>query len=354
MSDGVDRPGSVREGEELDTEALASFLDDELGLSGSLEVEQFKSGYSNLTYLVRVGDRELVLRRPPIGSEVATAHDMTREWRVLSGLYPVWEKVPEPLVLCEDADVLGAPFYLMERVRGVILRSRMPADLEPAPETARRLSEIFVDTLVELHDVDLEDAGLDDMGRPEGYVERQVTGWTRRWEGSRTDEIPEIDRAARWLADHLPEESGASLIHNDFKFDNFVLDPRSLTHVEAVLDWEMATVGDPLMDLGTSLGYWVEADDPEPLQQFRFGPTHLPGMLTRREIAERYADRSGRELPDLTFYYVFGLFKIAVIAQQIYYRYVQGLTKDERFALLIHAIRTLGHVAVGAIEGEGS
>ncbi len=313
-------------------------------------MEQFKSGYSNLTYLLHAGDQELVLRRPPVGSQVATAHDMTREWRVLSGLHPVWDKVPEPLVLCEDRHVLGAPFYLMERVRGVILRSTMPRNLELTPETSRRLSEIFVDTLVELHNVDLEEAGLDDMGRPEGYVERQVVGWTKRWKGSKTDEVPDIDRAARWLAENLPQEAGAALIHNDYKFDNLVLDPQDLTRVKAVLDWEMATVGDPLMDLGTSLGYWVEADDPEPLRQFRFGPTHLPGMLRRREIAERYAEESGRELPDLTFYYVFGLFKIAVIAQQIYYRYVQGLTTDERFAMLIHAIRALGRVAVGAME----
>lgn len=348
----LDRPGAVREGEGLDLEALGAYLEQELGLTGPIGIEQFKSGYSNLTYLLTVGGRELVLRRPPFGSEVATAHDMGREHRVLAGLARVWDLTPEPLAYCEAPEVLGAPFYLMERVPGVILRSRPPEGLDLGPRTARRLSEVLVDTLVRLHGLDLEAAGLAGMGRPQGYVRRQVEGWVKRYEGSRTDDIPELEEVGRWLAENRPPESGSALVHNDFKYDNLVLDPADPGRVRAILDWEMATVGDPLMDLGTSLGYWVEADDPEPLRRFRFGPTDLPGSLTRREIAERYAEATGREVAELPFYYVFGLYKIAVIAQQIYYRYVQGLTRDERFGMLIHAIRTLGHEAV-RVAGAG-
>lgn len=364
-SDATDRPSEVRSGEELDTEALRGFLRREMSEvfagrgpetpipEAPIQVRQFRSGYSNLTYLVRVGDRELILRRPPFGSQVATAHDMEREYRVLSRLQPLWDKAPPPLVLCQDPAVLGAPFYLMERVRGMILRRDPPPGIELDPDTARGLSKTLVDTLVELHGLDLEATGLGELGKPEGYVERQVRGWTERYQGSKTDDIPQIEQVAERLAARLPEVAGqgdAAFVHNDFKYDNLVLDPAEPTRVLAVLDWEMATVGDPLLDLGTSLGYWVEADDPEPLQRFRFGPTHLPGSLTRREIAERYAEGSGRDLSHLDFHYAFGLFKIAVIAQQIYYRYVQGQTRDERFAPLIHAIRALGGMAFRVTE----
>jgi len=358
----LDRAGAPRPGEGLDTEVLRGYLathlpellpdDSDRPRPVPLEVRQFGRGYSNLTYLVRIGEgaeaREVVLRRPPFGSKVETAHDMAREHRVLSRLHLLWDKAPRPLALCEDVEVLGAPFYVMERVRGVILRRDPPSGLQLGPGRARELSQALVDTLVELHGLDLDATGLGELGKPEGYAERQVHGWTRRYLGAQTDDIPELERVAGWLAERLPEivpRSTAAFVHNDFKHDNLVLDAEDPTRILAVLDWEMATVGDPLMDLGTTLGYWVEADDPEPLQRFRFGPTHLPGTLTRRQVAQRYADRLGRELPDLAFYYVFGLFKIAVIAQQIYFRWREGLTRDERFAGLIHAIRILARVA---------
>jgi aminoglycoside phosphotransferase (APT) family kinase protein len=238
----------------------------------------------------------------------------------------------------------------MERVRGVILRQDSSPKLDLSPDGARRLSEALVDTLAELHGVDVAAAGLDDLGKPEGYVERQVQGWARRYQGSRTDDVPEMEAIGRWLAENLPPEQGAALIHNDFKYDNLVLDPDDLTSVRAVLDWEMATLGDPLMDLGTTLGYWVEAGDPAPLQQFRFGPTHLPGSLDREGLARRYSEQSGRDLPDLAFYYVFGLFKIAVIVQQIYYRYVHGHTRDPRFASLLAVVKILGRAASGVVN----
>jgi aminoglycoside phosphotransferase (APT) family kinase protein len=350
-SSPVDSPAPVRAGEALDLAGLEGYLTAHLpGISGGLEVLQFPAGYSNLTYLVRVevnGEpRDLVLRRPPFGSEVATAHDMGREHRVLTGLATVW-----------DAAVLGAPFYLMERVEGVILRGRPPAGIELTPARMRGLSASFVDTFAELHGLEPAAAGLADLGRPEGYVERQVRGWTKRYLAAKTDEVPEVERAAAWLADHLPREPASpptALIHNDFKLDNLVLDPLDLTRVVAVLDWEMATVGDPLMDLGSSLAYWIDPDDPEEL----VGPAvpHLtarPGSLRRGELVERYLAASGRELPAGTgpvFYYVYGQLKLAGIVQQIFYRFRRGLTRDPRFAGLGELVQACGKAAELAIE----
>jgi aminoglycoside phosphotransferase (APT) family kinase protein len=374
----LDRAGPVREGEGLDREALGRWRAEALpelapagGGAVAVEVGQFGSGYSNLTYLLRLVDpvgagRELVLRRPPVGSTVATAHDMGREHRILAALAPVFELAPRPLAACADPAVLGAPVYVMARVRGVILRRDPPAGLDLGPESARRLSEAFADRLAELHAVDVEAAGLSEMGRP-GYVGRQVAGWSERWRGSRTDPVPEMDAVAGWLAaDQPPEPARLALVHNDYKLDNLVLDPADPARFLALLDWEMATVGAPLLDLGTALGYWVEAGDPEAIARFRFGPTHLPGMLTRRGVAERYLEAAaargiatgggagGPRDPgeaDLAFAYAFGLFKIAVIAQQIYARWRAGLTRDPRFAALLPAIRALAARAAEVAGG---
>jgi aminoglycoside phosphotransferase (APT) family kinase protein len=353
--DDAARP--VRPGEELDAGRLAAWLDEHLSAppsSPDLAVEQFPGGHSNLTYLIRWGDRELVLRRPPVGSRVKTAHDMGREYRVLSRLGPLYPKAPRALAACDDPNVLGAPFYVMERVRGLILRHpKLPAGLDLPPASMRGLSEAVVDGLVELHAVDFRAAGLADFGHPAGYVERQVEGWSGRWQKAKTDDVPDLDRAAAWLAGHLPEDRGeamATLLHNDYKYDNLVLDPDDPTRILAVLDWEMATVGDPLMDVGTSLAYWIDPDDPPAARHLPTGPTTEPGNLSRAEVAERYGRATGRDVSEILFYYVFGVFKIAVIAQQIYYRYQQGLTKDERFAALGGAVRLLGWTAARAIE----
>lgn len=358
--DPVDRPVGVRPGEELDLERLGAYLEEHLpGFAGVLEVQQFPAGYSNLTYLLRAatedGDRELVLRRPPFGSEVATAHDMGREHRVLAALARVWPRAPRPLLLCDDPEVLGAPFYVMERVTGVILRDRLPAGVEPGPELFQGLSRSFVGAFAELHELDYRAAGLGDLGRPEGYVERQVRGWTKRYLAARTDDVPEVERAAAWLADHLPRRSAApALIHNDFKYDNLVLDPDELTRIVAVLDWEMATVGDPLMDLGSSLAYWIDPDDPEELLSPAVPHlTSRPGNLRRSELVEAYLRARGRELPDggdPVFYYVYGQLKLAGIVQQIYFRYRRGLTRDPRFAALGALVRACGRAAMLAIE----
>ncbi len=347
----IDATRPVRPGEEIDAAALAVWLKSRLpGIEGPIAIEQFPGGHSNLTYLLRFGDDELVLRRPPFGSKVRTAHDMGREYRVLSRLYTVYPKAPRALLHCDDPEVIGAPFYIMERVRGVILRHpQAPQGIDLPPERMRAISEAAVDGLADLHAVDYRAAGLEDLGKPEGYTARQIEGWTERWCKARTDDVPDLDRAAAWLAGHLPGETGAALIHNDYKYDNLVLHPEELERIVAVLDWEMATVGDPLMDLGTSLGYWMDPDDSPEHRLLPAGPTTLPGNLSRAGVVERYAARTGRDVSNIVFYYVYGLFKIAVIAQQIYYRYKQGLTQDPRFAPLIGAVRILGHTASQAI-----
>jgi aminoglycoside phosphotransferase (APT) family kinase protein len=344
---------AVREGEELDRGRLAAYLDGALGdhvaALEDIEIGQFPGGHSNLTYLVRRGGQELVLRRPPFGSKVKSAHDMGREVRVLSRLAPVYPRAPRPLAYCEDEAVIGARFYVMERRRGVILRKEPPRGVTVDAATAHRLCEVFVEALVELHAIDWQGIGLGDFGKPAGYVERQVSGWTQRWVGSKTEEVAVVDEVAAWLAANLPPDGPPSLIHNDFKFDNLVLDAADLTRIVGILDWEMSTIGDPLMDFGTSLGYWVEPTDSQPLQMMRFGPTTLPGMMTRRELADRYAERSGRDLGAIVFYYAYGLFKTAVVAQQIYYRFAQGLTKDPRFAQFAFGVKVLAEQAAAAI-----
>jgi aminoglycoside phosphotransferase (APT) family kinase protein len=338
----------VRAGEELDRAKLTAYLGGQLG-PGAIAIEQFPGGHSNLTYLVRHGDAEYVLRRPPFGAKIKTAHDMGREFKVLSHLAPVYPKAPRPVLFCEDEDVIGAKFYLMERRRGVILRKDLPSGMTIEPAVARRLCELLVDALVELHAIDYLAAGLGDLGKPSGYVERQVRGWTERYTGSQTDEIPAVTEVAAWLDAHRPLDGAPALIHNDFKFDNLLLSPE-LDRVTGVLDWEMSTVGDARMDLGTSLSYWVEAGDPQAMHMLRFGLTQLPGMMTRREVTARYAERSGVDLTDAVFYYAYGLFKTAVVAQQIYYRFAKGVTKDTRFAMFIHGVRALSDQAQRAIQ----
>jgi aminoglycoside phosphotransferase (APT) family kinase protein len=347
----LDQAAPIRRGEELPVDRLETYLRQHLpGVSGPLVVEQFAHGHSNLTYLVRLGSTELVLRRPPFGSLVKTAHDMGREYRVLSGLSTLYAAAPRPALYCADDSVLGAPFYVMERRHGVILRKVLPPGLVLDPSTARRLGMALIDSLAELHALDYKAAGLGDLGKPEGYVARQVNGWIKRYAEAKTDEVPVLDRVSRWLSDNVPSDAGAALIHNDYKYDNLILDPADLTRIVAVLDWEMATVGDPLMDLGSTLGYWVEATDPEALQRVATGPTYLPGSLTRQALCARYQEKTGRPLGNVLFYYCYGLFKLAGIIQQIYVRYVRGQTRDPRFARLNEWVAVLAHQADRSLE----
>lgn len=348
----LDKPRAVRAGEGLDEERLLAFLRAHLpGVEAPVTIEQFPSGYSNLTYLVRAGGRELVLRRPPVGANIKTAHDMAREFRILSHLYPLFPKVPRPLLYSDDVSVIGAPFYVMERVRGIILRAHPPAGLKLSEELMRELSKAFIDNLALIHSVDYERAGLAELGKPQGYVRRQIEGWTKRYENARTGDVVEVERLTIWLAEHAPADSKrAALIHNDYKYDNLLLDPRNPSRILAVLDWEMATLGDPLMDLGTTLGYWVDADDPAEWRQYGFGLTALPGNLRRTQLIDRYAKAVGLDVEHTVFYYAYGLLKIAVIVQQIYRRYLQGFTKDERFRGLGALVETCGRMAMRAVE----
>ena len=333
-----DKSTSIRAGEELDVAKLEPYLRSYFSSEGPhFRVTQYPSGHSNLTYSVELGNRRMVLRRAPFGSKVKSAHDMGREFHVLSKLHEAYSPAPKVLFYCEDASVLCAPFYLMEPIHGIILRRDPPPGLAFSPHTARRLCESFVDNLVRLHSIDHAAIGLGDLGKPQGYVERQVRGWIERYHGSKTHELAEVEHISRWMQENLPAASGASLVHNDYKFDNVVLSSDDLTQIIGVLDWEMCTLGDPLSDLATTLAYWVEPDDSEGLQKLRWGPTNYPGVMTRHELVEHYARISGRDVSNMVFYIVFARFKVAVIVQQIYYRYHVGLTKDPRFAAIEHA-----------------
>ncbi|MEQ1690077.1 MAG: phosphotransferase family protein [Gemmatimonas sp.] len=354
----------VRAGETIDTGALRSWLSvavpELISAGAQVDVRQFPSGFSNLTYLVTIGTengaRAYVLRRPPRGVKPGSAHDVGREHDLLAALHPQGVPVPRPIARCDAVDVIGAPFYLMEFVDGVILRGAAPAELPgdavSAASTLAQLSRTFVSTLSQLHAVDVTRGALAVLGRPDGYVQRQVDGWTRRWHASRTEPVPDLDHVATWLAAHRPPDRGASLIHNDFKFDNLVLDRASMQRVVAILDWEMATVGDPMMDLGTALAYWVEAGDAPVFKMLGLGVTALPGSLSRQELVHAYGATSGRDVSDAAFYYAFGLFKVAVIAQQIFARHAQGLTADPRFAKLGVVVAALGGAAADVTATE--
>jgi aminoglycoside phosphotransferase (APT) family kinase protein len=312
---------------------------------GLPDVQQFSGGASNLTYLLRYPDQDLILRRPPVGTKAKGAHDMGREYRIQAALAPVFRYVAPMVAHCSDESVLGSEFYVMERVAGHIPRKDLGIDLRP--EQVRELCSNVLDLFVDLHSVDVAAAGLDQLGKGDGYVARQVGGWTARFEKAKTWNVPSWSKVRSWLDDNQPDDRGAVLIHNDFRFDNIVFDAAEPTRPIALLDWEMATVGDPLMDLGSTMSYWIESDDSAMLQKFRMQPTNLPGMLSRRQAVDYYCERMGFELTDKqwAFYEVFGLFRLAVILQQIYYRYHHKQTTNPRFKNFWVASHVLHHRA---------
>jgi aminoglycoside phosphotransferase (APT) family kinase protein len=325
----------VRADERIDAAALAAYLRDRLDTGDApLEIKQFPGGHSNLTYLLRFGDRELVLRRPPLGPVAPKAHDMAREFRVLSELWRAYPPAPRAYLFCDDASLIGASFYVMERRRGVVIRRRIPAELADSADARRRLSEALIDALADLHAVDYRAVGLGDLGKPDGFVERQVRGWAERWQRAKTRELPAIEELWAWLLARIPASPTPALIHNDFKFDNVMYAAGDPGKIVAVFDWEMCTIGDPLMDLGTLLGYWVHDDDPEVFLAGMTSPTNLEGFPRREQLIERYGRRTGIDVSKIAFYRVFACYKTAVVAEQIYVRYVRGQTKDERFAML--------------------
>lgn len=343
----------IRAGEELNHTNLQAFLRESLDAKNDeIAVSQFPAGSSNLTYSIKIGGEEFVLRRPPFGNTVKSAHDMKREFDVLKNLSKVYAPAPKPLIYSADESIIGSEFYLMERRRGLIIRGKSPEILENLTELQKRVCESFIENLVELHALDYEKIGLGNLGKPEGYAQRQVEGWTKRYFNAKTDEHAELESAIEWLRQNVPSESGATLVHNDYKFDNVMLNSENLTEITAVLDWEMATLGDPLMDLGTTLGYWMSADAGKEMLSMPFNPRVLMENNSRRELIEMYAEKSGRDVSDILFYYVFGTFKIAVIAQQIYARFIKGFTQDARFAKFSLFVNALGKIALRAVEGN--
>ena len=344
---------AVRTGEAFDLPRVEQYLRSHIaGLGkGSLQVSQFPSGASNLTYLVQIGDWEGVLRRPPFGPVPPKAHDMEREAGLLQKVSPAFPLAPMPYVFCNDLSILGVPFYVMERRKGMVLNHAFPPDVTPTGELCRRISLTVVETLVQIHAVDWQAAGLSEFGHPEGFLARQVKGWIERYFRAQTDDIPEVEPLTRWLAEHVPQSPDPTLIHNDFKLNNMILDSNDLTRPVAVLDWEMATVGDPLFDLAVSLTYWVTSEDPEELQTVLPTVTTLPGFINRAEFMEIYAQKSGRDLSSMHFYMTFAYFKLAVIIQQIYARWKKGQTQDERFAIFGNRVRDVILYAARLTEG---
>jgi len=350
---------AVRAGEELNVALLEPYLRAHLAApfldpAAAIEVKQFSGGHSNLTYLISYGDREFVLRRPPLGPVAPTAHDMPREYKLLSVINPHFPLAPKPVLLCEDPAIIGAPFYLMEHRSGIIVRFKVPWEIGNDLDLRRRLSESVVDTLVALHAVDIQSSGIVQIGKPSGFVTRQVRGWAERWQRSKTGELPEMDQVIEWLVARIPADTDtqATIVHNDFKLDNIMLDADEPSRVVAVLDWEMCTVGDPLVDVGLFLSYWTmkgTTSEADPNSSLR-AVTNGPGWLTREELIERYEAKTGRDLSRIVFYETFARFKVAVVIQQIYFRYVQGQTRDERFRNFDGLVRELSREALELAE----
>jgi aminoglycoside phosphotransferase (APT) family kinase protein len=355
VTEPVPGAGPVRQEDRFDVPALDAWIRDRVDLAPGLpEVQQFGGGASNLTFLLRYPGNDLVLRRPPAGQKASGAHDMHREYDVQRLLAPVFPAVPRVIGHCADVSILGSQFYVMTHVAGLILRGDLPPGVELTEAAAAKLGLGMADALADLHQVDVHTTGLDTYWRGPGYVGRQVTGWSSRYRAARTDDVPDAEDVMAWLESNQPADCGARLIHGDWRLDNLVLDPANLAHVRAVLDWEMATVGDPLMDLGAALAYWVQADDDPVFRMFRRQPSHLPGMPTRAEIVEHYLARTGLSLPEQgwLFYEVYGLFRLAVIAVQIWYRYRAGQTTNQAFAQFGAAVtyligRAQSRIAVG-------
>jgi aminoglycoside phosphotransferase (APT) family kinase protein len=345
----IDQASPIRKGEELNLLDLNNYLQRNTNNFEEIQtISQFPGGFSNLTYLLATPSNQFVLRRPPFGAAIKSAHDMGREFKVLSLLKPHYNNVPKTIIFCENEQIIGSPFYIMERIQGVIFRGKEASNINLTETKMRQLSENLIDNLANLHLLDIETTGLATLGKPEGYVQRQVLGWVGRYEKAKTDEIEAMMQIAEWLQGNFPRFQPPAFLHNDYKFDNVLLNPNDLTEIVGVLDWEMSTVGDPLMDLGATLAYWCEAKDGNFSKSFNI--TWLAGNLTRQEVVERYAQKTGRDVSDILFYYIFGLYKNSVIMQQIYARWKAGLTNDPRFGALIYGIHELAKMAIKAIE----
>lgn len=340
----------VREDEHFDEEKLAAYLQDRLpGATRPPQVRQFGGGAANLTYLLDYGTHQYALRRPPLGTLAKSAHDMAREFKVLSVLYQAFPPAPRAFHYCADPSIIGSDFFVMERRNGLVIRRSMPPEYAGMTDAARQLSFALVDALVDFHAVDYQAIGLGDLGEPEGFINRQIEGWYKRWQAARTEDVMEMESVHGWLKANQPVASAHTLVHNDYKLDNIMFDPLDPGKVVAVFDWDMCTLGDPLNDLGALLSYWSESSDPPYFQAMAMMPTGA-GFVTRNELVERYIEKSGRSIHDINFYHALGLFRLTVIIAQIYIRYRRGQTKDERFAILGQMIPPMARAALEVAE----
>ena len=338
---------AVRKGEELNLASLADYLRGRI--DGPIHVAQFPGGHSNLTYLLTIADREYVLRRAPLGPVAPKAHDMVREARVLQAVHPHFPPAPEVYLICDDSTVIGSPFFLMQRRCGIVLRDRVPDEVSRHENYPARISRAFADCLIQLHSIDVEKHGLIALGKPEGFLARQLKGWSDRWMRAHTEPLPEMDRVMKWLVETMPSSAAPTLVHNDFKLDNVMLDAHTPDRIEAVLDWEMTTIGDPLCDLGLTLCYWSSTEIPGTSQQ---AISAGPGWWSRDQFVEHYAETTGRDLAALPWHEAFGVFKLAVILQQIYFRFVRGQTSDARFRNFNQRVASLVTRAANMIRSQ--
>ncbi len=344
----------VRPDEQFDKVAVSIFLRDKLeGADKPMTVQQFGGGAANLTYLIQFGDEfEYVLRRPPLGPVAPSAHDMSREYKVLSVLHQVFPYAPRAFLFSDDASIIGAPFLVMERRHGTVVRRSIPEHYANIQHASQKMSEALIDALAEFHAIDYSALGLGDLGKPDGFIERQIDGWHRRWHRAKQDDNAHMDDVYAWLSENIPQSMASTLVHNDYKLDNTMLADDDPAQLIAIFDWDMCTLGDPLADLGALLTYWTQADDPPLVQLTTTMPVGDYGFLTRQQLVERYAEKSGRDVSEIRFYHALGLYRLAVIAQQIYIRYVLGQTKDQRFAGLGQVVDALAQTAQLVTIGE--
>ena len=354
----IDVGGNVREGEELDVAAVENWLKQQgIELHGQADVTQYSGGASNWTYRLKYNNADLILRRPPKGTKAKSAHDMAREYHVQHHLSPFYSVLPEMVALCQDESVIGCDFYVMKRIKGIIPRAKLPPELQFGEAEVNKLCVNVIDKLIELHQVPYQGTELEKLGKGDGYCRRQVEGWDARFEKAHTLNVPSFKFVRKWLLENIPDDTNTCIIHNDWRFDNVILDPNNPTEVIGVLDWEMATLGDPLMDLGSALAYWVEDTDNMIFKSTRRQPTHLKGMFTRKQVVDYYLKKMDMQTENWTFYEVFGIFRLAVIAQQIYYRYYHQQTNNPAFKdfwIVIHALHIRALKLIGKQKFEAN
>lgn len=351
----IDQAREVRKGEEIDPKIISQYLKQQIpNLKGTAQIKQFKGGASNLTYQLDFEQQSYILRRPPIGTKAKSAHNMEREHDIMNRLKPHYPDVPQMILHCADESIIGSEFYLMEKLVGFIPRANLPKELTPPVSTVQSFCKAAIDKLIALHKIDYKEAGFESYYRGEGYVERQIKGWSKRYKKAVTPDVPNYEYIMDWLEKEMPKDIRTCIIHNDFRFDNLVYDPNDLTKVIGVLDWELATVGDPLMDLGSSLAYWIEAKDPKCLQLMRPQPSNLAGMMTRDELVQYYLKEMGFGEVNMKYYYVFGIFRLAVIAQQIYYRFYHKQTTNKKFVFFGVAVQMLERYCQRLIKSKSN